>query len=261
MPLEGEEAFEGPLDGRGQPGVEVARPVPVAGAEGFPQDAQRRDGREQERIEISRVVDGEAGSFEKRREGVEAVASLVLAHDVLPPVEEHERRNRHEEPAFRSEHATDLVEGAVVLLDVLEHVEDENGVKGAFPERKRERVRPRREREGGEARIEGCAVDGDKPAVSREHFRLPNGADADGEGASGVANEAIDGRLEDPAAGTVPPVLVLELGHAGPEVLLHWKTSSIAQRDSSSASAASRLWSKTFAPASTSSGREYSSGV
>ena len=77
--------------------------------------------------------------------------------------------------------------------------------------------------------MDGRAVDGHEACPLREHFRFAGSAYTDGEGAGGVADEAIDGLFEDCPPGTVPPMVVFELGHLLTKVFLHRKPESIAQ--------------------------------
>ncbi len=116
-----------------------------------------------------------------------------------------------------------LLQDQIVAVDVLEHVEDEHGIESVIGKRERQCISLGREREFGAVGVDRRAVDGNEACPLREHFRFALRAHADGEGTSGVADEAIDGFLEDRPPGTVPPMLLLEPGHLLTKVFLHGK--------------------------------------
>ncbi len=73
----------------------------------------------------------------------------------------------------------------------------------------------------GAVGVDRRSVDGDEACPLRQHFCFAHRAYADRQGSSGVTDEAIDGLFEDRPPGTVPPMLVLELGHRLTKVFLH----------------------------------------
>ena len=172
-------------------------------------------------VEIARVLDVESGFFEETCERTAPVAPLVLAHHILPAVQEHERGHGDEKPSLGRQHSMNLLQNQIVAVDVLEHVEDEHRVEGVVGKRERESVSLGRERKLGAVGVDRRSVDGNEACPLRQHFCFAHRAYADRQGSSGVTDEAIDGLFEDRPAGTVPPMLVLELGHRLTKVFLH----------------------------------------
>src|SRR5438445_809810 len=121
--LEGEHPLEPSVD-RGRGAAEIVARVPP---EPLPR-ARQRDGREEERIEVARVDDGESRALHHAGELTCGVATPVAERDVVAAPEPAIGRHRDHEQAARPQGAAGRDERRHVVVEVLEDVEEEHGV-------------------------------------------------------------------------------------------------------------------------------------
>ena len=127
-------------------GAEVGALAP-ADAEQREEPPHRERGQEGEDVGVGEAPDREPAPLEDRAQPGCRVAAEMVQHLVVRAPQERERRDAHHQPPRGRQEAADLGQERELVLDVLERVEEEDGVEGRRPERQPTRVGARERHE------------------------------------------------------------------------------------------------------------------
>jgi len=220
--LQGENLLEYGVE---RPGREIVVARRLAGD--LADDPDRGGEREEEAVEIADPPDFEARGLGDLPEGAFRIAALVVVGEIVGAPHPLISGHGDQDPAARGELGGDAFERRLVAIDMFEHVEQGDEVVGAIGDPgefgKRRVADLLAEPGAGQSARLVVHFERVEPAEAAQHAEIVAGAAADLEdsGIIGQARLARDQIGEDLAAGDVPPMDLVVLGHAVEDGALH----------------------------------------